>query len=164
MKFTRLVTSYTVNLDLLYSLYPSLSSEQVTDFMHRRKLATKDTAKFAELIEKAIQKHQKIRIVYAAKEDNFEEEARVVVPLAFQVKKPKTENQDYVYLVAYNFENLVRTYRFDRLKEVKTTSKPAKYPEGGYSTYYDYYSDDITPDYYDSNLPLLDFAKDLIPS
>lgn len=161
MKYSRLKKAYNPSISELKSLYPSLSPEYVIAFMKRHKLATKDTSKFVDLIDKSIQRNFKIIIYYSAAEDNFKEERRVVRPLAFQVKKPKHENQEFIYLVAYNTDNGVRTYRFDRLNEVKTMSVPATYPENGYSTYYSYY-DDIEPDYYDENLELPNYAKDLL--
>lgn len=167
MKYTRLVKSYSEQHKLMPKLPAdvleevianTLTVDQVVDFMNRQKLATKNTSKFADLLDKAIQKQQRISIIYAAAEDDYLEEKRIVTPLAFQIKKPQHEMREYVYLVAYNYEGGVRTYRFDRLKEVKTVSLPGKY-EGPYLDYYTFYEDQIEPDFYEGLDSVPDFSN-----
>lgn len=162
MKYSRLIATTALNLELLKQEYPSLSASEVIAFMRIHKQGTKDHEKFAELAERSIQKNEKLNILYTAKTDDFEQIRRVVSPLAFQVKSPKSEGgKQFIYLCSYNTNGDVRTYRFDRIQEMKTTSKPAKY-DGDYDPFYDYYSDDIIPDFYNSDAPLLEFGKELI--
>lgn len=171
MKYSRLIRAYSEQHKLMPKLPAdvleevianTLTADQVIDFMTRQKLATKNTNRYADLLDKAIQKQQRISIIYAAAEDNYVEEKRIVTPLAFQIKRPKNEMREYVYLVAYNYEGGVRTYRFDRLKEVKTVSLPGKY-EGPYLDYYTYYEDRIEPDFYEGLEDVPDFSKFLSP-